>query len=187
MKFSRLAALAILALALPPAHAAAPTPSPTPLQPVPNPTSLRPLAGKYTAGRAKVTIEMAPTYRGGSRLYATAFADNTLKIRLVGWVLAPAGRVPIDNLLTFLPTGKMKGRNLSPGIARRAPVTGIYTAAGRKITFNGNFQFDATGGTFSGTVQRNGHGRLFVVYSVFIAGASQPAYTYNYSATRPRR
>jgi hypothetical protein len=154
---------------------------------VPNTASLRPLAGKYTAGRAKVTIEMAPTYRGGSRLYATSFADNTLKIRIVGWVLAPAGRVPINNLLTFLPSGKMKGRNLSPGIARRAPVTGIYTAAGRKITFTGNFKLDVAEGNFSGYVHRNGHGRLFVVYSVFITGTSQPVYTYNYSSTKPRR
>jgi len=186
MNFFRFAVLAIL-LAPGYLNAQTPTPSPTPAQPVPNTTNLRPLAGKYPAGRSQVTIETSPSYHGGCHLYATAPSDTALKIRLVGWVLTAAGRIPIDNQLTFLSSGAMKGRNLAPGIARSAPFTGIYTATGRRITFNGDFKFGDSTGTFTGTVQRNGKGRLFVVWSVSATGETQALYTYNYSATKPRR
>jgi len=189
MIFSRFATLAsaFLVMALSPARAADPTPSPTPSKPTPNSTNLRPLAGEYAAGRSKVTIETSPTYQGGSHLDARSLSDTALKIRIGGWVLTPNGRVAIDNQLAFLSSGAMKGRNLAPGIARSAPFSGTFTAAGRRISFTGDFKFGDAAGTFSGIVHRNGKGRLFVVYSVFSTGRTQALYTYNYSATKPRR
>jgi hypothetical protein len=183
---SVLLAAALLASAAASSQAADPTPTPTPAPPTPNSTSLHPLAGKYAAGRSKVTIETAPTYNGGSHLDARSLSDTALKIRLVGWVLTPSGRVAIDNQLAFHTSGVMTGRNLAPGIARSAPFSGTFTAAGRKITFSGVFTFGDAAGTFSGFVHRNGNGRLFVVYSVFLTGRTQALYTYNYSATKPR-
>ncbi|MDD5201495.1 MAG: hypothetical protein PHC88_17025 [Terrimicrobiaceae bacterium] len=183
MNLPRATGLALFAilLALHLAAAAAPTPSPTPAPPVPNATSLRGFAGKYT-GRSNVTLGTTTNYFGSAKVRITAISDPSLKIKISAQVKAAGHSVAINNQLTFLQSGVIKGRELAPGAAKGAPFTGTYTATARRIGFQGAYKFGAATGTFTGFVTKGVHGKLNVTYSVFVTDEAGAVYTYNYTA-----
>ncbi len=179
-----LRALALLAMAAPLARGADPTPTPTP---VPNKTSLRSFAGTYQ-GRSQVVLGSARPYRGGAQFHIVAPGDTALSFRITGRVKTSAGPVAIDNQLRFLSSGVMTGRHLAPGIARRAPFIGLYTAKGRRITFTGTYEFsESATGTFKGQIFHNAKGRLFLDYAIYTSDAADALYRYTYSAIRPKK
>lgn len=144
----------------------------------PNTTDLNGFRGK-ASGTSRVQIG-ASTYRGKSKVYPKIIRSFGVVFKIKASVRAGTQSVSVNNELTFLPSGKMRGENLVPGVTEKARFKGTYTVTGNTIEFTGPFKVGPTEGTFRGTIRKAQNGRLTVTHSVFISTNTDPSYIYTY-------
>jgi hypothetical protein len=147
----------------------------------PNVTDLSVFRGR-AAGTGDVKISNGADYHGKVVIRPTIKSGGlAATFKIVGNVSVSGHSVPVSNQFTFAARGKFLGKELAPGDTSGFGTKGKFTATGSTITFDGKFKVATTTGTFNGTVQKFGNGRLKIIYSVFVGDSTTPLYVYTYS------
>lgn len=145
-----------------------------------NTTDLRGFIGGYR-GTGEVALGQDPTYKGRATITIKSLSPTSLRLTVNATVRTPRGLAAISNVFTFATSGKMRAKELAPGITERAPMAGEFGAGPSRIAFEAPFEFGDSKGRASGTVRKNpSNGRLLFTYSIFLEGSTPAVYTYTY-------
>ena len=162
-------------------QAQTPTPTPTPKPtPVPNTVDLSKFKGKYR-GFTKVTTDSGALYRGSSKTRVSRPSKTSLKLQITGAIRASDRTIQVGNRLAFTDGGVLHGRNLAPGVLKKAQFKALYTATVRRIEFKGTYKIQDLTGRFTGTLTAGKSGRFTLRYSIFPGESVVAAYVYQYS------
>ncbi len=145
----------------------------------PNLTDLQSFRGQVR-GTGKVATGSG-SFFGKSKMRVSIKAATAIKIKILASIKSGGRAVPINNELTFLSSGVVRGKELVPGITSGVPFKGTYTATPNHISFSGTFKAQSVTGSFSGTATKSSNGKLKVIQSIFVGENPNPSYIYTYT------
>ncbi len=152
-----------------------------------NTTDLSPFKGNFRGGISITGSSLRRELKGKDTLRFQARNGNLRGIlRVTGFVRVDGEQVPVNNEFTFAPSGKLKVKEIAPGVTDRQKASGTYTATPTVITFQAPFESGTSTGSLAGTLTvtaKANQTELVLTYSVSLDGGA-PLYTYTYTARR---